>query len=142
VSFEKAMEFLLKWEGGYVNDPRDPGGETKYGISKRSHPNVDIANLTVEQATAIYKRDYWDALNLDALPPCFGIAVFDAAVNCGKAKAALWKVRKGGWREVVIARMNHYVALGKHAKYKPFLLGWLNRLVDLGEFLHGEEAKQ
>ena len=58
--FDKAMEHIFKWEGGYVNDAKDPGGETKYGICKRSHPTVDIKNLTKDQAKVIYKREYWD----------------------------------------------------------------------------------
>ena len=58
-SFDLAIPIVLENEGGYVNDPADPGGETKYGISKRSYPALDIKNLTVEQATAIYLRDFW-----------------------------------------------------------------------------------
>lgn len=51
---------IIQIEGGYSNDPHDAGGETKYGISKRSYPNLDIKNLTVEQATEIYIRDFWN----------------------------------------------------------------------------------
>lgn len=58
-SFETAMDFVLANEGGYVNDPSDRGGETRYGISKRSYPSLDIQNLTRDQAIGIYKRDYW-----------------------------------------------------------------------------------
>src|SRR5690606_28008981 len=54
--FRRAVEVVLKHEGGYVNNPSDPGGETKYGISKRSYPELDIANLTQEDAIAIYYR--------------------------------------------------------------------------------------
>ena len=54
--FERAIDKTLAWEGGYVNDPKDPGGETKYGISKRAHPDVDIKNLSREKACAIYKK--------------------------------------------------------------------------------------
>lgn len=57
--FEPAIEIVLDNEGGYVNDPKDPGGETKFGISKAAYPNVDIANLTVDQAKEIYRKDYW-----------------------------------------------------------------------------------
>ena len=57
--FNLAICGVLKDEGGYVNDPADSGGETKYGISKASYPNVDIANLTVAAASAIYQRDFW-----------------------------------------------------------------------------------
>ena len=63
--FELAIPVVLRNEGGYVDDPNDAGGETNFGISKRSYPNVDIKNLTVEEASAIYKRDFWkfDGIN-------------------------------------------------------------------------------
>ena len=57
--FSLAIPIVLKNEGGYINDPADPGGETNFGISKASYPNVDIKNLTVAQAMAIYARDFW-----------------------------------------------------------------------------------
>jgi len=56
---------IIEIEGGYVNDPVDAGGETKYGISKRSYPKEDIKNLTVERAIEIYTRDFWNPLNLN-----------------------------------------------------------------------------
>jgi lysozyme family protein len=62
--FEPAVEIVLEHEGGYVNDPRDAGGETKYGITKRYYPSLDIKNLTKAKAKEIYKRDYWDANRL------------------------------------------------------------------------------
>lgn len=93
-AFEAALRFCLKWEGGYVNDPDDPGGETKFGISKRAYPYVDIKALTREQAAAIYRRDYWTAVGLDSVAdtdgsdrPLFAIAVFDTAVNLGPLRA-------------------------------------------------------
>lgn len=58
-TFEVAIDELLLQEGGYVNDPQDRGGETKYGISKKSFPHVDIASLTVEEAKNIYRQVYW-----------------------------------------------------------------------------------
>lgn len=58
-SFEKAIPLLLKWEGGYVNHPNDKGGETKYGITKKRYPCLDIANLTIDTAKSIYKDDFW-----------------------------------------------------------------------------------
>jgi lysozyme family protein len=57
--FNIAIVPLLENEGGYVNDPADPGGETNFGISKRSYPEVDIKNLTADQAKEIYLRDFW-----------------------------------------------------------------------------------
>ena len=80
-SFFVAINRLLGNEGGYVNDPNDPGGETKWGISKREYPNLDIANLTRDQAIAIYKTDYWDKIDGDALPVGVGFQCLDFAVN-------------------------------------------------------------
>lgn len=77
------MERLLDHEGGYVNDPRDPGGETKFGISKRSYPSVIIKELTREQALAIYYRDFWLPL-LEVTPSRALLFQFlDSAVNSG-----------------------------------------------------------
>ena len=83
MNFTQAFTTLIGHEGGYVNDPRDPGGETKFGISKRAYPDVDIASLTLEQASAIYKRDYWDRARCDELPDVVAFQVFDTAVNSG-----------------------------------------------------------
>lgn len=81
--FEFAVDFVLLQEDGYVNDPRDPGGETKYGISKKAFPDLDIASLTVTQAKEIYRKQYWNAVQADELPPGVGLMVFDLAVNAG-----------------------------------------------------------
>jgi len=81
--FDACFEKLINHEGGYVSDSRDPGGETKFGISKRAYPQVDIKNLTLADAKAIYKRDYWDRAQCDQLPSQLSYLVFDAAVNSG-----------------------------------------------------------
>ena len=83
MNFDQAFDALISHEGGYVCDPRDPGGETKFGISKRAYPNVDIKALTLEQAKSIYKSDYWDRSQCDSLPPVVAFQVFDTAVNSG-----------------------------------------------------------
>jgi lysozyme family protein len=75
----------LLHEGGYSHDPRDAGGETNFGISKRSYPNVDIKNLTRDGAIAIYARDYWPGIS--QLNPPLAYQVFDFAVNAGKYRA-------------------------------------------------------
>jgi len=85
VSFQQAVEFVLSEEGGYSNDPQDPGGETNFGISKRAYPGLNIASLTRREAIDIYRRDYWD--RLPALPPGIAVAVFDFAVNAGMSRA-------------------------------------------------------
>ena len=81
MDFDTAFSRLIDSEGGYVNDPADPGGETKFGISKRSYPDVDIANLTLDEAKAIYLRDFWNPLG-DA-HPAIKFQCFDFAVNSG-----------------------------------------------------------
>lgn len=61
------MTQIIDIEGGYVKDPDDPGGETKYGISKATYPDVDIKNLTIAQAYDIYNRDFWGRYNLSVI---------------------------------------------------------------------------
>ncbi len=85
--FNAAMVDLLDEEGGYSNDPDDPGGETKWGIDKASYPNVDIKNLTVEGAKAIYWRDWWSPLLDHGVPPKTLAKLFDVSVNIGKGPA-------------------------------------------------------
>lgn len=87
MDFEQAFEKLLNHEGGYVNDHRDPGGETKYGISRRSYPGEDIAGMTIARAKEIYKRDYWGPAGCDAVPPKLKVQLFDMAVHSGAKQA-------------------------------------------------------
>ena len=77
----------MEHEGGYVNDPLDLGGETKYGITKRFYPDVDIKNLTIEQAKEIYKKDYWDRNRVESLPQNLWHIYFDMCVNFGRSGA-------------------------------------------------------
>ena len=86
-NFNIAFRTILEVEGGLVDDPNDRGGLTKYGISKKAFPNLDIASLTIEQAKAIYRKNYWQPCRCDDLPASFDIAVFDTAINMGCSKA-------------------------------------------------------
>lgn len=88
--FDKYIERILGHEGGYVNNPKDPGGETKWGISKRAYPNVDIKNLTREDAIAIYRKDHWVATQINLLPTGLSFQVLDAAINHGSKRAIQW----------------------------------------------------
>jgi lysozyme family protein len=83
VNFDQAFDRLISNEGGYCNVSGDPGGETKFGISKRSYPNVDIAGLTREQAKEIYRRDFWLRGQMDQYDGAIAFQAFDAAVNHG-----------------------------------------------------------
>ena len=85
--FEDSIEVVLEHEGGYVNDPKDPGGETNFGIARRSHPDVDIANLTKESAKEIYKKHYWDRNKIESLSENLRHIYFDMCVNQGRSRA-------------------------------------------------------
>ena len=90
-NFNDCLARLLKDEGGYTNDPRDPGGPTNFGITltdyrlyiNKSGTADDVKKMTVAQATTIYKDKYWDALGCDALPSGVDYCVFDYGVNSG-----------------------------------------------------------
>ena len=86
-NFDDIIEIVLEHEGGYVNDPKDPGGETNFGVAKRSHPDVDIKNLTKEGAKEIYKKTYWDKNKVDKMPDNLKHIYFDMCVNQGKSRA-------------------------------------------------------
>lgn len=150
--FNSAFDLLMDIEGGYVCDKDDSGGETKYGISKKSYPNEDICNLTLERAKEIYKRDYWDKCKCDQLPDCLSVAVFDFAVNSGvKTSIKRLQVALGVTADGIIGnqtigaanRMNpkkvlkdfidlrtDYILglIAQKPKNKKFKNGWLNRI--------------
>lgn len=96
MTFDDAFLRLVGHEGGYVNDPRDPGGETKYGISRRSYPGEDIAGMTLERAKTIYRRDYWGPAGCDAVPVGIKFDLFDMAVNSGVKPAVRTLQRAAG----------------------------------------------
>lgn len=130
--FAKSVNFLLKWEGCYVNDPDDPGGETNYGICKKSYPNLDIKALQPGQAIQIYKEDYWFPTGCDALAWPMNLVVFDSAVNCGVSKAKEWLRKATTPEDIIKLRQEYYLAIiKKKPTQQKFLKGWLNRLGDL-----------
>jgi len=94
MNFDQAFYRLLGHEGGYVNHPSDPGGETKWGITKavaRAHNyHGRMQDLDQETAKAIYKKDYWDAVRAGEVPEAASYALFDAAVNSGVKQAVKW----------------------------------------------------
>ena len=81
--FKEAIEGVLADEGDPSDDPDDPGGETKYGISKRTYPAVDVASLTKEQAIGIYRRDWWDAYDLERIVTADRPAIAGKLLNLG-----------------------------------------------------------
>jgi len=87
MNFEDFIWHTLELEGGYVNHPKDPGGETKYGICKRQYPHLNIKDITKQDAIDIYKRDYWDKARCDEFPVPLAFCLFDFSVNSGHPRA-------------------------------------------------------
>lgn len=85
--FKEAVKIVLKHEGGYVNDKDDPGGETKFGISKKAFPYLNIKELTIQDAEDIYYEHYWKKAKCDKLPEKLQMIFFDMVVNMGKSRA-------------------------------------------------------
>lgn len=83
----KSIAQILVFEGGYVNDPDDPGGETNFGISKRAFPKEDIRNMTPARASEIYLNKYWIPIHGDDLPDKLDLCVMNCAVNSGVGTA-------------------------------------------------------
>lgn len=127
----------------------DPGGETKYGISKRAYPNVDIKALTQDEAAQIYSRDYWEPLHGDSLPDAVSFAMFDFAVNSGVGEAiralqrALGLTVDGVLGPQTIAAANRnpqavvtglsterVLLLAKLQTWPTFGKGWTKRIID------------
>ena len=96
-NYAQALKQVLKYEGGKVDDPRDPGGRTAYGITqdtydawrkKQNLPTVDVFTISQADVAAIYRQEYWDCIRGDDLPAGVDFAVFDFAVNSGVSRAA------------------------------------------------------
>src|SRR5574343_326744 len=97
MTFDQAFDRLIGHEGGYVFDPHDPGGETKFGISKRAYPALDIAALTLADAKAIYRRDYWDGAQCDRLPPDLAFDRFNGHRLAFMTNLSTWQTFGKGW---------------------------------------------
>lgn len=160
VAFDVAFNWVMLAEGGYSNDRADKGGETLYGLSRRSYPNLDFSTLTIAKSKMIYHRDFWRAIKGDQLPSIVAIALFDAAVNHGVRSAVemLQRAVKAKPDGIIgsktIARCNetnhtNLVALflarrcRRYARIvindptqNRFLLGWMNRITKLQMHLH------
>ncbi len=153
--FNKAIVKTLVHEGGakFTDDPTDRGGATKYGISQRAYPNVDIRNLTEQQARDIYKRDYWDRIRADEITSqAIAENIFDTAVNMGVRTASRLAqvaldiepadgiIGSQSLKIINAADESSFIAnytIAKIARYtyicnrnksqKKYLLGWINR---------------
>lgn len=148
--FSKAFDDLIDNEGGYSNDPEDPGGETKFGISKRSYPHLDIKNLTREDAKKIYWRDFWLEIRAPELHYAVAFEIFDMSVNHGTPRGIMLlqqalnvaddgkfgKITMEKYKSMdlndVLMRINGYRLkfYTKLSKWPNFGKGWTNRVAD------------
>jgi lysozyme family protein len=153
--FEQAVTKTLIHEGGakVTDDPDDAGGLTKYGISQRAYPNVDIRNLSEQEAKNIYKRDYWDKVKGDEIKEQqIAENIFDTAVNMGARTASKLaqlaldiepadgvigtdSIKKINASDVELFIANYTIAkiaryahiCNKNSSQRKYLLGWVNR---------------
>jgi lysozyme family protein len=125
--FDTAINLVLKHEGGYVNNPDDPGGETNFGISKAVYPSLDIKSLTIEEAKQIYLRDYWKPYMEQEPNQLLANCALDCAVNMGSGVAHSLYLAHPSLREFQVARLMHYTAIPK----PQFYHSWFSRTLDV-----------
>ena len=148
MNFDQCFAKLICHEGELSNHTADKGGLTKYGISQRAYPALDIAALTLDTAKEIYRRDYWSRAQCDRLPPALAFQVFDGAVNSGIGNSIRWlqeaagvavdgvvgplTLRKVGDMEpsIIIARYNgvRLKFMASLSTFDVFGRGWARRI--------------
>ena len=117
MNFDTAIERVLQHEGGYVLNPSDPGGETQWGISKRSYPSVDIRALTRDGAKALYESGFWRPVALTVDDGALQFQLMDAAVNHGMGNAvrmlqrAVGVADDGHWGPTSLAALRRAVPI-------------------------------
>ena len=144
--FDKSMSRLLPIEGGYSNDPKDPGNwtggkpgvgkllGTKYGIAANTYPNEDIKNLTWDRAKALYRRDFWDAVHADVLPGAVAYNALDGAINSGASRSIQWLQKAAGvaddgrWGPVTQAAIVKCDPNDLLLRYNAYRLDFMTRL--------------
>jgi lysozyme family protein len=130
-NYDKCLETILHHEGGYVNHPKDPGGETNLGVTKRVYEEhggtKDMKDLLVEDVAPIYKKGYWDKMKGDDLPGGLDLCVFDFGVNAGPGRAAKFLQQMigttvdGGIGPNTLAKVEEYVREnGEHETVKKY----------------------
>jgi lysozyme family protein len=152
MEFKRIIEKVLKHEGGYVNDSKDPGGETKYGISKRTYPSINIKGLTKKEAIEIYHRDYWLKNKVESVPEPLHYIYFDMCINMGKSRAvkilqAAANNKNLGWSKAIAVdgglgpMTRKAIVKVEHARVQAFRIKYYATLIekkpDLAKFYFG-----
>lgn len=132
--FARCIAFVFEAEGGLSEDPNDKGGLTKFGVSQKAYPKLDIRNLTRQQAELIYRADYWHASAADsqAYPLC--LIVLDTAVLHGVGRAVEWlRKTRDPWQYLAL-RLESYTAMDTWHYHGA---GWVNRVARLMKACNG-----
>lgn len=132
--FKSVMDVVFQHEGGYVNDPQDKGGETNFGISKKANPDIDVKNLTRQDAEKIYKERYWNAIGADKLTPAAALVAMDIAVLSGVGAAKKYIEETGGDPQAMLDKQRQFLttlASNPKGDYAKFGNGWMKRMDDL-----------
>jgi len=118
-NYQACLDMILHHEGGYVNHPKDPGGETNLGVTKRVYEEwggtKDMKDLEVEDVAPIYRKNYWDRIKADDLPSGLDLCVFDFGVNAGTGRAAKYlqsmigTVADGGIGPNTLKKLDEYL---------------------------------
>lgn len=118
-NYQSCLEMILHHEGGYVNHPKDPGGETNLGVTKRVYEEwggtKDMVDLTVEDVAPIYEKNYWGRMKCDDVPAGLDLCLFDFGVNAGTGRSAKYlqtmigTVADGGIGPNTLRTLNAYI---------------------------------
>ena len=142
-NYSASLARTLKWEGGYSNNPKDPGGATMHGVTFRTYnafrsrmglPPADVRHITPTELQAIYQTEYWDCLRCSQLASGVDLVVFDAAVNSGVYRAHQWLLQSLGGTAVDTVHRYSAKRLGfLHAlrTWGTFGRGWASRVADM-----------
>lgn len=149
-NFEACLEFVLRWEGGFVNHPKDPGGATNKGITlatyRRYRPGAsveDLRRITDADVARIYRDGYWNAVRGGELKSGVDLCAFDAAVNSGPSRSIRWLQKALGVKAdgvlgpATLAEHRRKSAAYVVSRYCAIRLGWLKGLRTWGTFGRG-----
>lgn len=154
-TYEKALAFVLKWEGGYVNDPDDPGGATNKGVTQKvfndyltslGQPDRSVQVITDQEVRAIYQQNYWHVAHCNELPQNLAIAQFDTAVNMGDKQAVLFLQQAlgiiadgiyGPQTAAAVKNCNIETTINQYLNFREQRYRKIAKTDNMGKFLNG-----
>lgn len=145
MSFEIALKYSLQFEGGYVNDPGDKGGETNFGITKAVYDEYrtknslsiqSVKNISDKEVQDIYYKQYWLAAGCDKLSDKLAIVTFDMSINSGVSRAKRYLTLTQDPNKYLDLRATFFKKIVQNnPSQQKFLKGWLNRVENLRKII-------